>query len=180
MTKTSTKKKTEKVKKGVKAKKAVKGEKVKTLEKVEEVIKRTAQEMLEKMMVQAQVTVTGDTENGYQVNIKTEETGLLIGHHGETINSFQLLLGVILYRKMGVWLRVIVDVGDYRKAREENIKAMVDRIVEEVKTTGQEIALPPMTPLERRIVHTMLTDHPAVSSQSFGEGRDRRVTIKPR
>jgi spoIIIJ-associated protein len=148
--------------------------------KLDAMIKDTVAELLEKMTVAGSVEVVGDMENGFQVTIQTEETGLLIGHHGEVINGLQLLLGVILYKKQGEWIRVIVDVGDYRKGREENIKAMVNRIVEEVTTTAQEVALPPMTPLERRIVHTMLTDHPSVTSQSFGEGRDRRVTIKPR
>jgi spoIIIJ-associated protein len=148
--------------------------------KTDELIRETLGELLEKMLVEATVSVAGDEENGYLVTIQSAETGLLIGHHGETINGLQLLLGVILYKKLGTWIRVIVDVGDYRKGREENIRAMVTRIVEEVKTTGQEVSLPPMTPLERRIVHTMLTDHPDVTSESFGEGRDRKVTIKPR
>lgn len=119
-------------------------------------------------------------DKSFTVNIKTEESGLLIGHHGETINSLQLLIGVILYKKLGKWVRVLVDIGDYRKMREESIKEMVDRIAAEVEQSGRGVELPFLSPLERRIVHMMLSENSKVMSESTGEGRDRRVMIKPR
>jgi spoIIIJ-associated protein len=137
-----------------------------------------------KLEVQAQIDVISEIEtNGeenYKVNIQTEETGLVIGRHGETINSLQLLVGVMLYKKTGSWIRVILNVGDYRQAREESIKQMVERIVGEVETTLTPVALPFLTPYERRIVHMMLTDSKTVVSESIGEGKDRRLMIKPR
>lgn len=119
-------------------------------------------------------------DKNYTVNIKSEESGLLIGHHGETINSLQLLIGVILYKKLGKWVRVLVDIGDYRKMREESIKEMVNRIAAEVEQSGRGVELPFLSPLERRIVHMMLSENSKVMSESTGEGRDRRVMIKPR
>lgn len=137
-----------------------------------------AKDLLEKLEVKADVTVEEGEENTYKLVINTEETGLLIGHHGETLNSFQLILGVILFKKRGEWVRTLVDVGDYRKLREESIKEMVNRIVSEVELSGQPVTLPFLTPLERRIVHVMLTGHEKVVSESTGEGRDRRLTIR--
>lgn len=119
-------------------------------------------------------------DKNFTVNIKSEESGLLIGHHGETINSLQLLIGVILYKKLGKWVRVLVDIGDYRKMREESIKEMVNRIAAEVEQSGRGVELPFLSPLERRIVHMMLSENSKVMSESTGEGRDRRVMIKPR
>ena len=148
--------------------------------KVEKEIEETIKEILEKLKVETEVEIVKETDDHYKVNIKTQETGLLIGRHGEIINGLQLFLGVVLYKKLGNWVHVVLDVGDYRKTREETIKEMVNRIVAEVETTLRPVALPYLTPLERRIVHLMLTDQPKVTSESIGEGKDRLITIKPR
>lgn len=147
---------------------------------MENEIKTLVTDLLGKLKVEAKVEVVKEEDDHYQVNLETEETGLLIGHHGETVNSFQLLLGVILFKKTGEWIHVVVDVGGYRKMREESIKEMVNRIVTEVETNREPVQLPPLTPFERRAVHMMLTDHQTVVSESIGEGRDRRLTIKPK
>ncbi|OGG02859.1 hypothetical protein A2W14_06445 [Candidatus Gottesmanbacteria bacterium RBG_16_37_8] len=150
-------------------------------------IEKTVSELLEKLTVEAKVEVREETGEDkeeqvkhFRVNIETTESGLLIGHHGETINSLQLLVGVILYKKFKEWVRVIIDVGDYRKMREESIREMVNRIAAEVEQTGRPVELPYLSPLERRLVHMMLSEHEKVMSESQGEGKDRRVTIKPR
>jgi spoIIIJ-associated protein len=136
--------------------------------------------LLLKMGVGGTIEVSAETADHYNITIHTEESGLLIGRHGETLNSLQLLLGVIFFKKLGTWIHVILDVGDYRKAREENIKDMVNRIISEVEASGQAVTLPFLTPLERRQVHLMLTDHETVVSESIGEGKDRRLTIHPK
>lgn len=150
------------------------------IKKMESEIETILKDLLDRLQVTSTIEVTETEPDNYKVNVQTEETGLLIGYHGETINSIQLILGVMLYKKLGKWIRVVLDVGDYRKMREDSIKEMVNRIVAEVEASGQPVNLPFLTPLERRIVHMMLADHPKVSSQSQGEGRDRRVMIKLR
>lgn len=156
---------------------------------IEKEIETTLFELLKKMEVEASIKVTRESEKStavkekedhYRVNVETPETGLLIGFHGETINSLQLLLGVILYKKLGKWLRVILDVGNYRDMRDETIKQMVERIVKEVEETGKGVELSYLSPLERRKVHLMLSENKKVVSQSSGEGKYRRLTIKPR
>jgi len=141
-------------------------------------IKKTIEDILKHLTITAKITVTKDESENYSVAVETEETGLLIGRHGETLNGLQLLLGIILYKKLGHWVHVMLDVGDYRKTREDSIKEMVTRIIAEVEQSGQPVMLPYMTPLERRIVHLMLTDHERVISESQGEGRERRVMIR--
>lgn len=146
-------------------------------------IKKTTEELLEKLKVTGEILVEEEKDEegiNYKVNIKTEETGLVIGYHGETLNGLQLLLGVILYKKLGEWVHILVDVGDYRKMREEQVKEMVGRIAQEVESTNQPVTLPYLSPLERRIAHMMLSENKKVVSESIGEGRDRRLTIKPR
>lgn len=149
--------------------------------KVETEIKKTLEEILSQLSVVGNVTVKqGEEARHYEVTIESDESGLLIGHHGETINSLQLLLGIILYKKSQEWLRLILDVGGYRQAREESIKEMVRRIVTEVETQKQPVSLPYLTPFERRTVHLMLADSQTVVSASEGEGKERRITIKPK
>ncbi len=165
----------------VKTKKDIKDKKT----NIEDIIKEVVADLLLKLNISGDIEVVKNTtdetsDNNFNINIKSEETGLLIGHHGETLNSMQLILGVILYKKLGIWTRVILDVGDYRKMREESIKEMVTRMVGEVEANSTPVVLPFLTPLERRIVHMMLADNPKVTSESIGEGRDRRVTIKLR
>jgi len=152
-------------------------------------IEKVTSELLSQLLIEATVEVkeqSGGEEKGEEenkhfiVNITTSESGLLIGHHGETINSLQLLIGVILFKKLGKWVRVMVDIGDYRKMREESIKEMVNRIITEVEQTGRAVELPYLSPLERRIVHMMCTSNEKTVSESAGEGKDRRVSIKPR
>lgn len=140
-------------------------------------------DLLAHLEVKAEVEVRRETEETgerFFIQIQTEETGLLIGRHGETINSIQLIIGVILFKKFGEWVHTVVDIGNYREAREKSIREMVERIAQEVEATMQPVVMPYLSPFERRIVHMMLSEHPKVMSLSEGEGRDRRITIKPR
>ncbi|MBI2617650.1 KH domain-containing protein [Candidatus Gottesmanbacteria bacterium] len=147
---------------------------------VEKEISSLLSQIFTLLEIKAATTIEKQEEDQFAVRIETEETGLLIGRHGECINSLQLLLGVMLYKKFGKWVRVILDVGDYRKMREDSLKEMVERIAGEVEGTGVPVVLPYLSPLERRFVHLLLTENAKVTSESTGEGKERRVTIKPR
>ncbi len=151
---------------------------------IEKEIEKAISQLLDKLEIKAKISINkGEEEqepDHYQVNIETEETGLLIGRRGETLNSLQLILGVILYKRVGKWVRVILDVGEYRKKRQESIKEMVMRIVQEVEKDNVPVTLPYLTPLERRNVHLLLAQHEKVTTESVGLGKDRRLIIKPR
>ncbi len=150
----------------------------KKLDTKEEIIKGAAEELLQQMDIPAAVMVTPTEGDVYLVNVETEESGLLIGYHGETLASFQLILGQIVTKRVGEWVRIVVEVGDYRAKREEQLKLMAESYAEQVVATGQPIALPSMPPIERRIVHMALQDHPEVSTESEGEGNFRHLIIK--
>lgn len=152
-----------------------------------QVITDVTQELMNQLQISATVHVdqeatapADEATETYRVTIETTESGLLIGRHGETLNSLQLVVGVMLFKRLGSWVHLLVDVGNYRKMREESVTAMADRIVTEVEQTGQPVALPYLSPLERRMVHMRLSEHPTVMSESVGDGRDRRLMIKPR
>lgn len=144
------------------------------------VIKKTTEELLAGLMIESTVDVESQEENLYKVTIQTEESGLLIGFHGETLSSFQLILGLTASKKLGKWVRVVVEVGDYRAKREEQLKAMAESYAAQAISTGQPVSIPYLPPIERRIIHLALQDRPDVESFSEGEGRNRRLVIKPK
>lgn len=145
----------------------------------EKTIEEITKELIKNLKVDATISVT-KVEDNFKVQLDTPDTGLLIGYHGEVINSLQLLLGVIAYRKLGEWVRIMVDVGDYREKREEVIRKMALDKAEEVVVKGESITLPYLSPLERRIVHMAISENQSVTSYSEGEGKERRVIIAPR
>ncbi len=176
------------------AKTASKTSRVKKAPDHGKVVKVAAEELLASLEIPAEVTVTL-VEDVYQVKVETEESGLLIGFHGETLSSFQLILGLVVYKrslaaaagkpayaakKLSEWVRVVVEVGDYRARREQQLRQMAESYAAQVVATGQPLALPSLPPIERRVVHLALQDRSDVVTESEGEGNERRVVIKPR
>lgn len=147
---------------------------------MEETIKQTTDELLEKLEIEANVAVDQDEQKAYHVRIETPESGLLIGYHGQTLESLQLILNLILAKKLESWQRVVVHVGDYREKRSSYLESLAAQVAERVAQTGEEEILPEMSSFERRLVHLALSDHPEVATESTGESRDRRIVVKPK
>lgn len=143
-------------------------------------VKEIAEELLKNLQIAGNVIVAIDEAGVATVNIETEESGLLIGFHGETLSSFQLILGLMVFKKTGTWTKIIVEIGDYRAKRAEQLTAMAQSYANQVISTGQPITLPPLPPSERRVVHLALQDRTDVETESIGEGNSRRVVVKPK
>lgn len=112
------------------------------------------------------------------LNVKTSDSlGLLIGRRGETLASLQLLVNLIVGHRLRHRVRIIVDVEDYRVRREENLRSLAQRVAQQVRNYRRSIALEPMPPHERRIVHLALSDSQDVRTESIGEGDERRVVV---
>jgi spoIIIJ-associated protein len=145
------------------------------------ITKEISEKLLKLIGLEAKVVVAEDKENqAIKVDVDTAEPGILIGYHGETLSSLQLLLGIMVSRKAGEWLRVLVNIGDYRQKREEVLKNMALSAAQKAKFSGEPVSLPPLSGSERRIIHLTLADNPSVETQSEGEGEERRVIVKPR
>src|SRR3990167_2214708 len=99
------------------------------MEHIDEV-KQITEDLLKRLEVVGTVAVDMDETGAYQVQMDTEETGLLIGYHGKTLESFQILLGIIVSKKLATWVKVYVNVGDYREKREETLMLMAQRAAE--------------------------------------------------
>jgi spoIIIJ-associated protein len=145
-----------------------------------EVVKTTTEELLSSLQVVATVTVSNGEEDTILVNLETEESGLLIGYHGETLSSFQLILGLMVFKRAGVWVKVVVEIGDYRAKRAEQLTQMAVAYANQAVSTGMPVTLPPLPPSERRVVHLALQERSDVETESVGEGNSRRVVVKPK
>ena len=120
-----------------------------------------------------------DPESGGPIiDLAGEDSGLLIGRRGQTLQALQFMVNLIV-RKQFDGVRVVLDVENYRQRRELQLREMATTIAKRVAETSRSITLEPMPPGDRRIIHTSLTDHPGVSTESTGEGEGRKVTIKP-
>ena len=121
-----------------------------------------------------------DPESGGPIiDLAGEDSGLLIGRRGQTLQALQFLVNLIV-RKQFNGVRVVLDVENYRQRREASLMEMATNIAERVAQTNRSITLEPMPPADRRIIHTSLTDHPSVATESTGEGEGRKVTIRPK
>ena len=121
-----------------------------------------------------------DPESGGPIiDLAGEDSGLLIGRRGQTLQALQFLVNLIV-RKQFDGVRVVLDVENYRQRREASLREMATKIAERVAQTNRRITLEPMPPADRRIIHTTLTDHPSVATESTGEGDGRKVTIRPK
>jgi len=102
----------------------------------------------------------------------------LIGFHGETLSAVERILSFMIHRVLGRWHKVVVNVGDYRQKREEQIKRLALNLAMKAKFSKETQSIPNLSASERRIVHLVLADHPDVYTESEGEGKERYLTIK--
>lgn len=141
-------------------------------------VSQVVEDFLSHLGLKADVGVEFEKENNiYVVNLSCDDPGPLIGHHGETLSSLQLMVGQHLKAKTGDWVNLVVNVNDYRQRREQTLLQLADNTVKQVVTTGQAHSLPPMPANERRIIHLHLADNDQVTTESMGEGRNRSVVI---
>jgi spoIIIJ-associated protein len=114
------------------------------------------------------------------LNITGNDLSLLIGRKGETLTALQMMTRLITSHKIGHNVSIIVDVEHYKARREESLRNLALRLAEQVQVKGRTVALEPMPPNERRIIHIALRDHDGVTTQSVGVGDARKVTIIPK
>jgi len=128
--------------------------------------------------VDSTVRAANDPEvGGPIIDISGEDSGLLIGRRGQTLQSLQFIVNLVVRKQFGEDVRVVLDVEHYRQRREESLRDMAIKVADRVAQTGRSITLEPMSAADRRIIHISLADHPAVITESTGLGEDRKVSI---
>lgn len=149
--------------------------------KEEKIIKNTTSKLLDVLGVQAEFEIASqDNNEGVNIELNTQDSGMLIGYHGETLEALQLILSLCIAKRLGRFVRVSIEIGEYRKNRTDYLKRLVEQTKERVLTEKQTVTLPNLKAWERRTVHMILQDDSEVISESQGEGRDRVLTIRPK
>jgi len=129
----------------------------------------------------AETEVDGHLEEGTVViEIRGDREGILIGKHGRTLDSLQVLISRMVNKRFESPIKVVLDVDSYRKKREDALTKMALRMGEKAKRTGQGQTIGPLNAWERRVIHMALKEDPAVTTESLGEGRIKRLSILPK
>lgn len=140
--------------------------------------KKYLEDLLSFFGLNTDVYATSDDEV-IELNIpSTHLNGFLIGQRGETMRSLQFLVSQALRQQGYEFVRVNVDVADYKKQRAERLAKTAEDWIKQVKDSGEQLELKPMSAADRRIVHKVASEA-GLMTESTGEGRDRRVVLKP-
>lgn len=124
--------------------------------------------------------VTGEVKDGVlELTVNCNDYGIIIGRRGETLDSLQYLTGLAVKKASGKYIRVVINVGDYREKRIETLKNIARKHADYVARTGRRYTFEPMNPYERRIIHTTVQEIEGVESMSVGQGQDRKVVLQP-
>jgi spoIIIJ-associated protein len=143
-----------------------------------------ARELLERVVatlgLDASIRVEDDGDE-VRATVTGADLGVLIGRHGQMIDSLQYLANAIAHRTLGdERRRIVVDAAGYRARRAATLEALAQRTAERASATGRRIELEPMSAVERRVVHEVLKDDPEVTTASEGTEPNRYVVVVPR
>lgn len=154
---------------------------MKKVKKIDDIklIEEVARKMFALLGTDSKFEIVFDKETDiYNLNINAEENaGLLIGKRGDTINSIQILINQILRQKKGEWLRVVVNIADFREKENNRMVELANQTADRVRETGTPQNLYNLTPSQRRIVHLTLAEEKDLLTESVGEGIDRYLVV---
>ena len=150
--------------------------------KKKETLEDRAVEFLEQvfgaMNMQVSISVSyNEEEKEMNVNLEGEDMGILIGKRGQTLDSLQYLVSLVVNKTSADYIRVKLDTENYRERRKETLETLAKNIAYKVKRTKRSVSLEPMNPYERRIIHAALQNDKYVVTRSDGEEPFRHVII---
>jgi spoIIIJ-associated protein len=141
-----------------------------------QVVAKILETLLGLLGVPGKVEVLSD-EIPLALDIKGDDLGILIGRRGQTLASLEYITKLMVAGRLKAWLPLRVDVAGYKKRRHDSLQRLALYLAEQVKSGRRAITMEPMPADERRIIHLTLADNPDVTTQSIGEGEDRKVVI---
>jgi spoIIIJ-associated protein len=147
--------------------------------KEEKVISEVVSDLLQALSITDTFEVQ-EREDGVELLLDSQDNGILIGYHGEVLEALQLILSMAISKKLGYFLRMSIEIGEYKKNRSSYLENMAYDAKQRALTEGREISLPNLKSWERRIVHMLFQNDEEVVSESVGEGRERTLVIKPK
>ena len=145
-------------------------------EEAVKVVTEILNDLLELLGVTGKVEILSD-EIPLDLDIKGEDLGILIGRRGQTLASLEYITKLMVVGRLKAWIPLTLDVAGYKKRRRDSLQRLALYLAEQVKSRGRAITMEPMPADERRIIHLTLSDNPDVTTQSMGEGENRKVVI---
>lgn len=142
------------------------------------IVEAEAKELLSKIIDNVDIEVSED-HGLLHILIKTEEEApVVIGRHGETIKAIQKILEVVMYKKTGASVELLVNVNDYREKQKERLVEIAERSAQKAIEFKSASYVRGLSAYERKVIHEYVTNkYPELASYSTGEGRDRRLVI---
>ena len=147
--------------------------------KEEKIITKTLKELLDVLEIDGTFELSFEDDT-FHVLLGTQDMGIVIGYHGEVLESLQLIASLAVSKKLGRFVRVSIEAGDYKKNRTEYLNNLAVKTKERVLSEQREISLSNLKSWERRVIHMFLQNDNEVVSESQGEGRERVLVIKSR
>ncbi len=147
----------------------------KELKQVEEAVKK----LLSKLEIEGTFEVQPQVDH-LDISLETKDTGMVIGYHGEALESLQLIFSLIISKELGRFLRISIEVDGYKKNRTEYLEKLARETKEKSLADNKEQVLFSLKPWERRIIHLYFQSDEQITSESSGEGKERVLIIKPK
>lgn len=142
-----------------------------------EAVSRFINDTLKAMNMEVETSASIDEDGALCINMEGEHMGILIGKRGQTLDALQYLANRVANKHQDGYVRVKLDTENYRARREETLKHLAKNIAHKVKRNRRPVALEPMNPYERRIIHSALQSDPYVTTHSEGEEPYRKVVV---
>lgn len=147
-------------------------------ERVEDRAIRFLDQVFNSMNMEVSITAAyNEEEKEININMEGKDMGILIGKRGQTLDSLQYLVSLVVNKKKDDYIRVKLDTENYRERRKETLETLAKNIAYKVKRTKRAVSLEPMNPYERRIIHAALQNDKYVVTRSDGEEPFRHVII---
>ncbi len=137
-------------------------------------------QILDLMKASATIKTVEEDADKLKIEIEGEDSGILIGRRGQTLDALQYLLNIVVNKDAPVLKRIVLDVEEYRARRASELEDLARRAAKQAIQKKAKIALRPMSAYERRIIHVTLQDNDDVETVSEGEEPDRKVLIVPK
>lgn len=138
--------------------------------------------LVKNMELKVDVKTEKINDKDLKISLEGESAGMLIGHHGETLDALQYLANLTANKgddDRDDYTKITVDIENYRAKREETLRTLARRMAARVKKNGRSMTLEPMNPYERRIIHSEVQDIEGVSTYSVGSDDNRKIVICP-
>ncbi len=143
---------------------------------IEQIAVNFLDSILQKMNIKADYQ-TEMAENEIKINISGENMGVVIGRRGQTLDALQYLVSLVVNRRVEDYIRVVLNTENYREKREKSLVKLANKLANRARKYRKDIALEPMNPYERRIIHSSLQNNKYVSTRSEGQDPNRKVII---